>query len=161
MPCKKQITTEQTANILFQYVWVQFGLSTSIVSDRDTWFLRYFWTSLWKMMDTKLKRSTTFHPHTDRQIEVVNWIVVLFLWGYCSKHPKLWDEQIPYVQHAHNQALHSSTQSSPFETCFGYLPKVPLDLMYGRDVNVNEERTEDRAHKFIQRIQQIHHTIRE
>jgi hypothetical protein len=38
-----------------------------------------------------------------------------------------------------NQALHSSTQSSPFETCFGYLPKVPLDLMYGRYIDVNEE----------------------
>jgi hypothetical protein len=77
------------------------------------------------------------------------------------KHPKLWDEQIPYVQHAYNRALHSSTQSSPFETCFGYLPKVPLDLMYGRDVDVNEERTEDRARKFIQRIQQIHQAVRE
>jgi hypothetical protein len=33
--------------------------------------------------------------------------------------------------------------------------------MYGRDVDVNEERTEDRAHKFIQRIQQIHQAVRE
>jgi hypothetical protein len=51
---------------------------------------------------------------------------------------KLWDEQIPYVQHAYNRDLHSSTQSLSFETCFGYLPKVPLDLMYGRDADVNE-----------------------
>jgi hypothetical protein len=28
--------------------------------------------------------------------------------------------------------------------------------MYGRDVDSNEERNEDRAHKFIQRIQQVH-----
>jgi hypothetical protein len=62
MLCKKNITTEQTTNLFFQYVWVHFGLPTSIVSDRDTRFLGYFWTSLWRMMDTKLKRSTTFHP---------------------------------------------------------------------------------------------------
>jgi hypothetical protein len=37
----------------------------------------------------------------------------------------------------------------PFETCVGYLPKVPLDLMYVRDVDVNEERTYERARKFI------------
>jgi hypothetical protein len=87
--------------------------------------------------------------------------MVLFLQGYCNKHPKLWDEHIPYVQHAYNRSLHSSTQNSPFETCFGYLPKLPLDLMYGRDADVNEERTEDRFCNFIQRIQQIHQAVRE
>jgi hypothetical protein len=104
-------------------------------------------------MDTKLKRSTYFHPQTDRQTKVVNRIVVLFLRGYYNKCRKLWDEQIPYVQHPYNRALHSSTQISPFETCFGYLLKVPLELMYMRNVDVNEERTEDRTHKFIQGIQ--------
>jgi hypothetical protein len=100
-------------------------------------------------MDTKLKRSTDFHPQTNEQTKVVNKTVVLLLRGYCNKHPKLWDEHITYVQHAYNQALHSSTQSSHFVTCFGCLPKFPLDLMYGRDVDVNKERTEDRSRKFI------------
>jgi hypothetical protein len=98
MPCKKKIIVEKTVNLFFQYVWVHFGLPTSIISDRDTRFLGDFWTSLWRMMDTKLKRSTAFHPWT----KVVNRTMVLFLRGYCSKHPKLWDEHIPYVQHAYN-----------------------------------------------------------
>jgi hypothetical protein len=72
MPCKKQITTEKTVNLFFQYVWVHFGLPTSIISNRDTRFLGDFWTILWRMMDTKLKRSTSFHPQIDKQIEVVN-----------------------------------------------------------------------------------------
>ena len=71
MPCKKQIIVEKTTNLLFQYVWVHFGLTTSIISDRETRFLGDFWTSLWRMMDTKFKRSTSFHPQTDRHIEVV------------------------------------------------------------------------------------------
>ena len=65
MPCKKQITAKQTACLFFQHVWVHFGLPTLIVSDRDSRFLGEFWTSLWKMMDTKLKRSMAFHPQTD------------------------------------------------------------------------------------------------
>jgi hypothetical protein len=32
---------------------------------------------------------------------------------------------------------------------FGYLQKVPLDLMYERDVDVNKERIEERSRKFI------------
>jgi hypothetical protein len=49
-------------------------------------------------MDTKLKRSVAFHPQTDGQIDVVNRTVVPLLQGYYSKCPKVWDEQIPYVQ---------------------------------------------------------------
>jgi hypothetical protein len=91
MPCKKHITVEQTTNIFFQYVWVHFGLPMSIVLDRDTRFLGDFWTRFWRMMDTKLKRRTYFHPQTDGHTEVVNKTMVIFLRGYCSKHPKLWD----------------------------------------------------------------------
>ena len=109
MPCKKQVTAEQAASLFFQHVWVHFGLPTSIISDRDSRFLGEFWTKLWCMMETKLKRSTAFHPQTEEQTEVVNRTVVHLLRGYCNKHPNLWDEQIQYVQHAYNRAMHSST----------------------------------------------------
>ena len=65
MPCKKQITAEKTTSLFFHHVWVHFGLPTSIVLDRDSHFLGYFWTSLWRMMDTRLKRSTKFHLQTN------------------------------------------------------------------------------------------------
>src|ERR1700733_14155799 len=57
------------------------------------------------MMDTRLKKSTAFHPQTDGQTEVVNKTMIQLLRGYCSKHPKLWDEHLCYVQHAYNKAL--------------------------------------------------------
>jgi hypothetical protein len=33
MPCENYIIVEKTINLFFQYVWVHFGLPTSIVSD--------------------------------------------------------------------------------------------------------------------------------
>jgi hypothetical protein len=65
MPCKKQVTTEQTTHLFFQHVWVHFGLPTSIISDQDSHILGEFWSSLWRLMDTKLKRSIDFHPQID------------------------------------------------------------------------------------------------
>jgi len=100
MPCKKQITTEQAAQFFFQNVWVHFGLPTSIVSDRDSRFAGNFWSNLWNLMDTMLKKSTAFHPQTNGQIEVVNRTIIHLLRGYCCKHPKLWDEQLHYIHHA-------------------------------------------------------------
>ena len=111
MPCKKKVTAEQTAHIFFQNVWIHFGLPTSIVSDRDSQFVGNSWSSLWDLMDTNLKKSTTFHLQIDGQTEVVNRIVIHILRGYCSKHPKLWDEQLHYIQHAYNRAKHSATQT--------------------------------------------------
>jgi hypothetical protein len=35
MPCKNHITVEKTTNLVFQYVWVHFGLPTSIILDRE------------------------------------------------------------------------------------------------------------------------------
>lgn len=72
IPCNRHITAEQIANLFFQHVWVHFRLPTSIVFDRDSQFVGKFWSSLWELMDTRLKKSTNFHPQTDGQTEVVN-----------------------------------------------------------------------------------------
>jgi len=109
MPCKKQVTTEQTTQMFFTNVWVHFGLPTCIISDWDSHFWGKFWSHLLELMATKLKKSMTFHPKIDEQTKVVNWKVVHLLQGYYSKHPKLWDEQLPYIQHAYNNAMHSFT----------------------------------------------------
>eukprot|EP00253_Pinus_taeda_P019290 PITA_19290 len=158
MPCKKKtIIAEQTAELFFHHVWIHFGLPTSIISDRDSRFVGNFWSNLWEMMDTKLKKITAFHPQT----EVVNRTIVHLLRGYCSKHPKLWDEHLHYIQHAYNHAKHSSRNTSLFEACFGYLPKSPLDFILEIDVAIEGHSDIDKARSFIERIQQIHQQIQE
>ena len=77
--CKKNITVEATAKLFFERVWVHFGIPRSIVLDRDNKFLSTFWSSLWSMLDTKLTKSTTFHPQTDDQTEVANKMIIHIL----------------------------------------------------------------------------------
>ncbi|CAL2259851.1 unnamed protein product [Prunus armeniaca] len=159
IPCKKTVTGEGAAKLFFQYVWKHFGLPTSIISDRDSRFLGHFWRSLWGMMDTRLKRSTAFHPQTDGKTEVVNRTMVHLLRGYNSKHPKTWDESLPYLQFAFNRAIHGSTLKSPFEVCLGYLPQSPFDLaftMSDQPLCGKEEEEHIRAHKFLERVRKIH-----
>ena len=112
-------------------------------------------------MDTKLKKSTTFHPKIHGKNEVVSRTVVHLLRGYCSKHPKLWDEQLHYIQHAYNQAKKSSTQTSPFEVCFGYFLKSPLDFIFGKDVAIDGHSDIDKARNFIEKIHIIHQQVQE
>jgi hypothetical protein len=107
-------------------------------------------------MDSKLKKITTFHPQNDGQTEVVNRKFVHLLRGYFTKHPNLWVEHLHYIQHAYNQAKNSSTQTSPFEACFGYLQKYPLDFIFGKDIAIDCHYSIDREKKFIEQIQLVH-----
>jgi len=158
---KKKITSEQIDHLFFQNIGVHFGLPTSIVSDRDSRFVGNFWSNSWDMMDTKLKKSTTFHPQIDGQTEVVNMTVIHLLRGYCSKHPKLWDEQFHCIHHAYNREKHSSTNTSPFEAYFGYFIRSPLDFIFEKDVAIDGHSDFDKARKSIEKIQLIHHTVQE
>jgi hypothetical protein len=60
--CKKSIIAEVTAKLFFEQVWVHFGITQTIVLDQDNRFLNTFWSSLWSLLDTKLTKSTSFHP---------------------------------------------------------------------------------------------------
>jgi hypothetical protein len=56
----------------------------------------------------------------------------------------------------YNQVMYSFTQDSPVETCLGYLPKIHLDLLYGKYL-----RERDAARKFIQWIQRVIQAVKE
>jgi len=79
-------------------------------------------------MDTKLAKSTTFHLHTDAQMEVVNRMIVHILRMYNLKHPRTWDEILPYTQHSYNRSLQSSIGHHPFQVCLEFQPLAPIDV---------------------------------
>jgi hypothetical protein len=112
--CKKSITTTDTFNLFFEQVWVHFGIPHTIISDQDNIFLNTFWSSLWQLLETKLTKSTAFHPQTDGQIEVINQMIVHILHIYNYNHPCTWDESLSYVEHSYNKDIHISTDHSPF-----------------------------------------------
>ena len=74
------------------------GIPKSIGSDRDVKFLSYFWKTLWGKLGTKLLFSTTCHPQTDRQTEVVNRTLSQLLRAVIQKNLKSWEECLAFVE---------------------------------------------------------------
>jgi hypothetical protein len=73
--------------------------------------------------------STTCHPQTDGQTEVVNRILSTILWAVLKSNLKLWEECLPHIEFAYNRSVHSTTKLSPFQVVYGFNPRAPNDLL--------------------------------
>jgi hypothetical protein len=128
IPCHKTDDASNVAELFFREIIRLHGVPNTIVSDRDAKFLSHFWRSLWNKLGTKLLFSTTCHPQTDGQTEVVNRTLSTMIRAVLDKNLKRWEDCLPHVEFAYNHATHSSTKMCPFQIVYGYIPRAPIDL---------------------------------
>jgi hypothetical protein len=127
--CHKSDDVSHIANPFFRDIVRMHGVPKTIVSNRDVKFMRYFWKTLWEKLGMKLLFSTTCHPQTDGQTEVVNRTLSTVLRCMIKKNLREWEDCLPHVEFAYNKAVHSTTQLCPFKVVCGFKPITPLDLL--------------------------------
>ena len=60
--CPKTDDTSNITNLFFKEIVCLYGMPRTIISDRNTKFLSYFYKTLWGKLKTKLLFSTICHP---------------------------------------------------------------------------------------------------
>jgi hypothetical protein len=128
IPCHKTDDASHIAELFFREVIRLHGILNIISSGHDTKFLSHIWRCPWNKMGTKLLFSTTCHPRTDEQTEVVNITLSTMLNVVLDKKLKYWQDCLPHVEFAYNHAMHSSAKMSAFQIVYGYIPRAPIDL---------------------------------
>jgi transposase InsO family protein len=161
VPCHSSASASDVARLFFQHVFKRHGLPKSIVSDRDTRFTSLFWTSLFSCLGTSLDMSTAYHQQTDGQSEKTIQTLEQYLRAYTCKAQDDWDELICHAEFAYNSAKSSSTEMSPFEAMYGYLPETPASLMLDRPPQVDQPKARDEMMKHHARFQIIRDALQD
>jgi len=158
IPCHKVNDVTHIANLFFKEVVRLHDLPRTIVSDRDTKFLSHFWRTLWGKLGTKLLFSTTCHPQSDVQTEMVNRILGQLLKCMIVHNTREWEALLPQVEFTYNKVVHSTTSHSPFEIVYGFNPLTPFDLL---PLPIQEAWTFQDGEAKAKMIQDLHTQVKE
>ena len=86
---------------------------------------------MFQLQGTKLLFSSSYHPQTDGQTEVVNRTLEQYLRCFTSDQPKRWMEWLPWAEFSYNTATHSATNMTPFQAVYGVPPPSLLSYVPG------------------------------
>jgi transposase InsO family protein len=129
IPYHKSDNVSHVADLFFTEIVHLHGVPNTIVSDRDAKLVSHFWRTLWFKLGTKLLFSTTYHPQTDGQTEVVNCTLSTMLRAVLKTNLKLWEECLPHIEFTYNRSVHSTIKVSPFQVVYGFNHCAPIDLL--------------------------------
>ena len=124
-------TASRVAALFLQHVFKLHGLPYSIVSDRDTAFTSLFWEELFRRQGVDLAMSSSYHPQSDSQTEVVNKSFKHYLKAFAVDKLSLWVEWLPLAEYWFNTNYYTSTKLSPFEALYDYLPPRLVEFVPG------------------------------
>ena len=79
LPCNKTLTSEDTAKLLLENLYKQFGLPDKIISDRGPQFASKAFKELLNLLGIKSALSTAYHPQTDGTTERTNQEIEAYL----------------------------------------------------------------------------------
>jgi transposase InsO family protein len=158
VPCRKSVDARVMAQLYMIHVHKYYGPATTIVSDRGPQFISAFWDEFCRLLGTKLKLSTPYHPQTDGQTENANQWIDQRLRPFVNTFQDNWSTLIHAVDYTAATLPHDSTGMSPFMVELGYQPRTDIDWERPADkipVSDHIRKARDDAQDHIKRIHQV------
>ena len=95
------------ANAFMETVPKLHGTPNNIVSDRDPIFIGNFWTELFSCLRTQLAHSSSYHPQSDGQTEIVKKCLEDNIRCFAADKQIEWVKWLPFAEWWYNTSFHS------------------------------------------------------
>lgn len=155
IPCKKTISSKDMAEIYFIHCFRHLGVPDSVVSDRGPQFISHFWGCLCKLLQVERKLSTSYHPETDGQTEIMNQYLDLRLRPFVNHFQDNWGSLLPLMDFAQLALHHESINISPYKLLFGREPRFTFDWKApSRPESAREILSQNEAKMITRRMQE-------
>jgi hypothetical protein len=122
------------------------GSPKIIVSDRDPIFTGHFWKKFFSFLGTQLAHSSSYHPQSDGQTEIVNKCMEGYLRCFISDKQTQWLKWLPLAEWWYNISFHTATKMTPCMALYGYQsyhpPSITSYLKYKSKVQAVEDHIE-------------------
>jgi hypothetical protein len=122
-PTHNNLSAEGFAKLFVDLVVNKYGLPERIIADRDKRWATAFWRSVIMQYGGEMVLSSSHHPQTDGQTEIVNATLEQMLRVYVAADRKSWSRWLGEAAFAYNSNVHSSTGHSPNFLLMGYHPR--------------------------------------
>lgn len=164
LPLTNARTSKEMARLFVNNIVRLHGVPLNLVSDRGPQLASSFTTELNKILGTKSRMSTGYHPQTDGQTERANRVLEEMLRHYCNPDQDDWDLYLSLAEFAVNNAVHDSSGETPFFLKYGSHPSMPLSMNPTEDLYsknpaakgfaIDMQRALQRARRELERAQQ-------
>ena len=108
-------TAVMVAQVFMDNIYKLHGLPEEIISDHDKIFNSSFWQELFRIHQTDLKMSSSYHLETDGTTERVNRCLETYLRCFTHACPTKWMQWLALAEFWYNSSYHSALDKSPFE----------------------------------------------
>ena len=129
IPTTTGLTAEEFGTLYVRHIGCRYGLPESIVTDRDPRWTSDFWKGVAKYLKMRMSLSSSHHPQHDGRTEIVGKQLVTMLRAYVGDDLDDWAIWLHILEFAYNNAVHSSTGTTPFFLLYGFHPRTPLDFL--------------------------------
>ena len=131
------------ADKMYNEFILQFGFPTRIHHDQGREFHNRLFKRLHQLAGITSSKTTPYHPMGDGQPERMNRTILNMLKTLGDKEKENWKDSISKLAFAYNSTINKSTGFSPFYLMFGRSSRLPIDNIFGIELESTNVKTYD------------------